>query len=68
MKRTSVDSSSILSIGWDNGTLEVEFKRGTYQFFGVPKEIYKAFLRAESIGTYFHKNINKKYSYSYASI
>ncbi len=64
MERTPVESSNIVSVGWNNGTLEIEFIKGKlYQYMGVPKEVYTNMLRAESVGKYFHANIRSKYSY-----
>lgn len=43
MKRQSVESSNLASIGYDaeNEILEVEFKHGgVYQYFDVPENVY----------------------------
>jgi len=64
MLRNRINSSNIASIGWENGTLEVEFHDGgVYQYFGVPESVYRAFLNAYSKGVYFHDNIKDRYPY-----
>lgn len=66
MVRQSVESSELRSIGYDEGTLmlEVEFqKRGTYQYFGVTKDVYSSLMSAESKGRYFNTSIKDFYVY-----
>jgi len=66
MNRQNVESSSIKSIGYDpfNEFLEVEFVRGAiYQYVNVPAEVFSQLENADSIGSYFSKNIAKKYKY-----
>ena len=67
MKRQNVLSSDITSIGYDESTqiLEVEFKHGdVYQYYNVPKEVYKGLISASSHGKYFHAHIRDVYRYS----
>lgn len=57
-----VTSNQVAAIGYDAGTktLAVTFTRGTgaiYHYPGVEPETHAAFLKAESIGTYFGKHI-----------
>jgi XTP/dITP diphosphohydrolase len=66
MKRTAVESSDVVSIGYDpkDRTLEIEFREDRiYQYFEVPQDIYDAFLRANSYGGYFNSYINGYYRY-----
>lgn len=64
MLRNRVNSSNIASIGWENGTLEVEFHdSGVYQYSGVPEAVYHAFLNAYSKGGYFHDHVKDRYPY-----
>jgi len=52
MYRQPVSSSRISSIGWENDTLEVEFKDGAvYQYFNVTKSQYDAFMTSSSLGS-----------------
>lgn len=70
MKRMSVTSSTIKSIGYNplKEILEVEFVKGTiYVYYNVPSEIYVELCEAESIGSYFMKNIAKKFKYEKVS-
>lgn len=66
----TVDSSQVKAIGYDEETqtLAVTFTRGVgaiYHYPNVTKEIYEAFIGAESIGQFFGKFIKplafKKY-------
>ena len=66
MKRKSVDSSNLASIGYDPSSkiLEVEFKHGgVYQYFYVPENIYEELMNADSHGVYFSANIRNEYEY-----
>lgn len=66
MERTVVQSSNILSIGYDERSrvLEIEFKKsGIYQYSDVPSSVYSVLMSAPSKGTYFDHNIKKVYAY-----
>ena len=70
MERVAVESSNILSVGYDEAlsVLEVEFKGGSvYQYSGVPKEIAMGLIEAESPGKYFAENIRAE-GYAYARV
>jgi hypothetical protein len=65
MNRKTVNSSNILSIGYDQKSqvLEVEFNNGCiYQYSGVPERIYNGLISAASHGTYLNQNIKNCYS------
>jgi len=67
MKRESVSSSNIASIGYDqaSSTLEVEFlKGGVYQYFDVPNNVFQGMMTANSHGEYLAQNIKGHYRYS----
>lgn len=52
MIRHSVSSSRMNSVGWDNNTMEVEFKDGSvYQYHGVTQVEYQNFLNSPSLGS-----------------
>jgi hypothetical protein len=58
-----VKSSNILRIGYDAGTLVVEFKSGTkYSFSGVTEKEHQELMEAKSIGSHFHAKIRSKYT------
>ena len=62
MNRMTVNSSNIASVGFEAGTLEVEFKSGgIYQYMNVPELIYRSLLAAPSKGSYFASNIKDRY-------
>ncbi len=62
MQRQCVSSSDISSIGYENGTLEIEFnKGGVYQYHNVPFSTYSGLMSASSHGKYFHAYIKNFY-------
>jgi len=66
MKRIKVESSNIVSVGYDvaEQILEVEFYKGTiYQYYNVPWDKVLKMMFGESVGKYFMKNINKVYQF-----
>lgn len=65
MKRKPVSSSNIVSVGYDDKklTLEVEFSGGgVYTYSGVPKKTYDGLMKAESVGSFFHKNVKTQFA------
>jgi hypothetical protein len=67
MERTSVSSSNIEAIGYEQGstTLEVEFKNGSvYQYFDVPESVYDELSTASSVGGYLAAHVKGVYRYS----
>lgn len=70
MKRVSVQSSNIRSIGYDSSTsiLEVEFRdHSIYHYFGVPSQVHVGLMTAASHGSYLHA-IVKKGGYHYIKV
>jgi non-canonical purine NTP pyrophosphatase (RdgB/HAM1 family) len=66
VQRLSVDSTDIVSIGYDPKArvLEIEFKEGRiYQYTDVAADVYERFMRADSYGGYFNSFINGHYRY-----
>jgi hypothetical protein len=65
MKRQTVESSALRSIGYDAGhkILELEFidSGGVWQYFSVSPQVYRKFIEADSLGSYFVKKIKGKY-------
>ena len=64
MDRQSVQSSNVAEIGYDvaSATLEVAFRNGSaYQYFDVPENTYQELMRADSIGSYFNRQIKNHY-------
>lgn len=65
MEMIPVDSSNILSIGYDpnSATLIIAFKSGSeYEYYDVPQHEFDGFLAAPSKGEYGHQNIYKRYN------
>lgn len=51
MHRMPVDSNRIVSVGWENNVMEVEFKDGAvYQYTGVSKDEFESFMSTPSLG------------------
>ena len=66
MKRQSVESSNLRSVGYDEFllVLEIEFKSGAvYRYYGVPSEVHDELINAESVGKYFNANVKSKYNF-----
>lgn len=66
MRRIPVESSDIVSIGYDpdENTLEVEFGGGRiYRYREVAPDIHAQFMKADSYGSYFFAHINGRYRY-----
>jgi hypothetical protein len=64
VRRRSLDSSAIASVGYDavSRTLEVEYAGGSvYRYLGVPPRAYELLLRADSRGAYMNRRIKPYY-------
>ena len=64
MKRTSVSSSMMASIGYDSKTkmLEIEFNSGAiWQYLDFPKSEFNKMIKADSLGRYFNDCIKDCY-------
>lgn len=64
MTRQNIVSTNLKSIGYEGGTLEVEFKTfSIYQYYNVPENIYFGLLNAVSKGTFLNTYIKDRYRY-----
>jgi hypothetical protein len=64
MRRESVQSSAVASIGYDAATavLELEFTSGdVYRYFAVPPSVHRGLREADSIGRFFQARIREVY-------
>lgn len=64
MDRDLVESSTVLSVGYDqpSETLEVEFRNGgVYQYYNVPQAVYEQFMASDSKGKFLHVNVKNSY-------
>lgn len=60
MDRKPVNSSNLVSVGYDSKTLtlEVEFHSGNvYKYQPVTEHAYKEMMNADSMGAFFHQHI-----------
>lgn len=67
MQRTLVESSNVVSIGYDaeTETLEVEFHSGNvYQYRDVPEVVFRDFMSTSSKGRFFSQDIRGQYPHS----
>ena len=67
LDRMAVRSKDIAIIGYDSEEkmLEVAFKTGRiYHYGGVSQDVFKAFMSADSFGTFFQEHIRDKYPYN----
>ena len=57
MQRIPVSSSRISSVGWENNTLEIQFKKGgaIYQYYNVSKAEYDSFMNSSSLDSALSK-------------
>lgn len=63
----AVESSNILEVGYDEDgeVLYITFNSGvTYSYDMVPQAIYEELLAADSVGSYFNKNIKGYYEFT----
>lgn len=66
MHRNHVTSSAISSVGYDDrsSVLEVELNSGAvYDYFDVPKKVYRDLLKAPSKGRFFSKRVRDRYPF-----
>ena len=66
MLRVPVLSSSIISLGYSPSSriLEVEFASGgVYQYEGVPDDVHRGLLAAESKGRHVHRFIKGRFPF-----
>ena len=66
MKRVSVESEAMLSVGYDPArrVLEIEFvDLDIYDYFDVPASAHRALMRAESHGRHFAECIRDRYPF-----
>ncbi len=66
MKRRSLTSSSLASVGYDpdKRVLEIEFRDGqVYEYFDIPESLFTELLEAESSGRSFNVNIRDRFRF-----
>ena len=61
MKRNLLKYRDLVSVGYENGMLEVEFHDGSVrQYSGIPTEIYDALMKADSPRGYLRSHVTTK--------
>lgn len=64
MEMIRVSSSAISAIGYDssNSTMRIVFtESGTYDYHGVPENVFIAFVQSNSKGTFYNNHIRDRY-------
>jgi len=56
MKMQPVTSSHILAVGFEDGTMHVQFKNGTYRYDNVPEQFHKDLMASESKGSFLSRS------------
>jgi hypothetical protein len=57
-----VNSTAIRAVGYDGGTLTIEFRSGRiYDHPGVPYSVYEQLMQASSKGSYYNRYIRGRY-------
>ena len=67
MKGIDVNSTNLSRVRYNESllTLEIEFKGGrVYQYFDLPKHIFKELLRADTKDKFSHQQIKGHYRYA----
>jgi hypothetical protein len=68
MDRFKVESTNIAEIGYDpdTSTLEIKFTSGgIYQYWPITQSGWELFLKADSKGSFFYKNIKSNSGVNY---
>jgi len=64
MERQVIASSAIVTAGWEDGDMEVEFAQGqVYAASGVPEMDWQAFLTSPSAGRFFTTYLKNAYTW-----
>ena len=54
-------SAHIVSVGYDQGKMQISFNNGETYEYSVPSHIHKGLMGAGSKGSFFHKFISRHY-------
>lgn len=58
-REASAGSSNIVSVGWEDGVMEVEFRGGSLYRYECPREIFEEWQTAGFRGKHFHAHIRR---------
>lgn len=79
MQLISVKSKTVTQIGFEENTtmslgskpiniMRIIFTSGNiFDYYGVDQKVFEEFVKAESVGKFFHANIKNKYQYEKVS-
>jgi hypothetical protein len=68
MEREPLSSTNIVSAGWEENIMEVEFANGaTYQYQGVPEDVFIGLKHADSKGKFLASNVKNVFPYTRVS-
>jgi hypothetical protein len=61
--QTSVNSTMISHLEWQDGTLTITWAKtgSTTDYPNVPEEVFHEFVKADSVGGYYHSSFKTKY-------
>ena len=65
MNMVPVSSSNLVAVGYDPTThiLRIQFRRGVYDYYDVPENVYRGLMNASSHGEYHAAYIKNAYRY-----
>jgi KTSC domain len=65
LQRIPVQSSVLVSVGYSaDSFLDLEFHSGAvYRYFDVPPSIFQALFTADSLGSFFSRNIRNHFRF-----
>lgn len=62
MERVAVESETLASVGYEGGTLELEFRDGpVYRYVDVPAAVHAQLMAADSKGRFFNARIRDRF-------
>lgn len=79
MQLISVKSKTVTQIGFEENTqmslgskpiniMRIIFTSGNiFDYYGIDQKVFEEFVKAESVGKFFHANIKDKYQYEKVS-
>lgn len=59
-----VDSSNIVSVGWNSDLLFIEYPVGIYIYKNVSKALFENLLNSKSKGKFVNENIKGRFTYT----
>lgn len=63
MEMVCVNSSNVVAVGYKDNKLYVDYRRGSYVYKDVPKNVYDNLLKSESKGKFMCAEVKGKYDF-----